>query len=480
MSRWASFVVLAAAIAITGYVFFQVMAYFFVPMFLAVILVVLFRPLHQWYVRKCHGRVRLAAGLTTLSTLLVVLIPILLIIIFAASETVSLFSQFDQRAVLAKIHRFRQRNHLEFPSKETFGNIEDALVKIADDPSNRELSMLLGNTYLRKIARDHGLTVPDADDAKNEAESGDESVPLPTQAAFNVVWQKWEELDESLDTDPPPEIEQHRAAVADLSAALVHLREQLSGGRFLYWIKSQANPTGEQVDELRGRALTLAGSLALQTPKFVGGFLARWIIGLAVLVISFYYFLADGPEMVNAVMRLSPLDDRYELQMINEFDRISRAVVMAALLSAFVQGVLAGFAYYLVGMEVVFLLTFLTMLLALVPFVGAAAVWIPCSLWLWLYEERTLAAALLAIYGVAVVSMADNVIKPVVLHGQSNMHPLMALLSVLGGVQALGPIGILIGPMIVALLQAMLNILRVELQNPGEQSPPGEAASPAV
>ena len=69
----------------------------------------------------------------------------------------------------------------------------------------------------------------------------------------------------------------------------------------------------------------------------------------------------------------------------------------------------------------------------------------------------------LAIYGTAVVSAADNFIKPMVLHGQSNLHPLLALLSVLGGIQALGPIGIVVGPMVVVFLQTTLKILQREL-----------------
>jgi predicted PurR-regulated permease PerM len=69
----------------------------------------------------------------------------------------------------------------------------------------------------------------------------------------------------------------------------------------------------------------------------------------------------------------------------------------------------------------------------------------------------------LAVYGTLVVSMADNVVKPLVLRGGSKLHPLLALLSVLGGAQVLGPIGILVGPMVVAFLQTLLNILHREL-----------------
>ena len=63
----------------------------------------------------------------------------------------------------------------------------------------------------------------------------------------------------------------------------------------------------------------------------------------------------------------------------------------------------------------------------------------------------------------------DNIIKPFVLHGQSNLHPLLALLSILGGVQVLGPVGILVGPMLVSFLQALLNMLRIELDSFGDE-----------
>ena len=78
-------------------------------------------------------------------------------------------------------------------------------------------------------------------------------------------------------------------------------------------------------------------------------------------------------------------------------------------------------------------------------------------------------------YGDAVVSMADNLIKPLILHGQSNLHPLLALLSILGGVTALGPIGLLVGPMVVAFLQTLLKILQRELNSMEAQGRPRES-----
>jgi len=199
------------------------------------------------------------------------------------------------------------------------------------------------------------------------------------------------------------------------------------------------------------------------------------LIGIVIMVIALYYFLADGPAMIRTAMYLSPLESRYEQELLNRFGDVSRAVVVATLLSAVVQGTLAGFGYFfaLPPEAPIFLLTAVTMVTSLVPFVGAAAVWICVCVWVYFYGVHVVdgkmvvghpvAAIILAIYCTIVVSGIDNVIKPLILHGQSKLHPLLALLSILGGVQVLGPVGILVGPMLVSFLQALLIMLRKEL-----------------
>ncbi len=146
-----------------------------------------------------------------------------------------------------------------------------------------------------------------------------------------------------------------------------------------------------------------------------------------------------------------------------EFDRVSRAVVLATVFSAITQGAVAGLGYYVAGLPSLVLLIMLTTMFAMIPFVGPAIVWVPACLYLAFYENRLVAASSLAAWGVLVVGTVDNFVKAGVLHGQSQLHPLLALLSVLGGVQALGPIGIVVGPMAVVLLQTSLSILQREM-----------------
>ena len=238
--------------------------------------------------------------------------------------------------------------------------------------------------------------------------------------------------------------------------------------------------------ELRRVAEEWLGPIAARAPAVLG----KIVLGLVVTVIGFFYFLADGPRMLAAVTRLIPLDPRYQWQLLEEFAEVSRAVVTATLLAAIVQAILGGIGYAVVGLGNVFLLTLLTFFMAMVPIVGAAAVWGSASLYLLFFEQNTWAAGGLAAFGLLVVSSIDNVIKPLVLHGQSKLHPLLALLSVLGGVTALGPIGILVGPIAVAFLQAALTMLAAELDSlegppsgsnravspePPRESPPGVA-----
>ena len=185
---------------------------------------------------------------------------------------------------------------------------------------------------------------------------------------------------------------------------------------------------------------------------------ARLVFSTVIMVATLFFLFADGPQLLDACIKFLPLEEHYVRELITEFDRASRAVVLATLLSAAAQGLLAGIGYQFVGMGSVFLLTILTAMFAMVPFLGAASVWVAVCLWLYFYEGRLSAAIGLAIYGTLVVSMIDNIIKPWVLHGQSNLHPLLALLSILGGVQALGPIGILVGPMSVVFLQVLVRI----------------------
>lgn len=475
MTRLVSLLVLCAIVIICGVLFFQVMARFLLPMFLAVILVVMFRPLHQWFVGKCRGHVRIAAGLTTLAILVIVLAPLLFVFSMAAADGVALVTRLQPDVLLLKVTRLRDKFHLD--SRLPTDSITVTMPTIVGDLEQLEEFEAFANpelannlfadieTKVAQLEKELAATRPERAALKPGEKPPID--PEPTLADFKATLARLRGLQGLPQEEIQPQFDDDNARLSQL---FTQFEREVTGGPLVGRLRQLANPSKKQLEGVQQTVEEWLGPLALSTTQIVGEFLGRFAIGLAVMIVSLYYFLADGPRMVASVMRLLPLDDRYERQMLNEFDKVSRAVVLAVLLSAVVQGALAGIGYSLAGLEAVFLLTVLTTFLALVPFVGAAAVWGSCALWLFFYEERTTAAVVLALYGVSVVSLADNVIKPIVLHGQSNLHPLLALLSVIGGVGALGPIGIFVGPMVVAFLQALLNMLQIELKALGDRT----------
>jgi predicted PurR-regulated permease PerM len=196
--------------------------------------------------------------------------------------------------------------------------------------------------------------------------------------------------------------------------------------------------------------------IATRAPMFLFDFL----VACFVFTLALYYFLADGPQMLGTIMKLVPLDEGNQRRLISEFDEISRAVVSSHLLGGLVIAILTGIGFYFAGLNSIFLLMMLTFLGSMVPIVGSASVWVTVCAWLGLVDERLGTAIVLGLYCLAVVTLVDTVLKPALLHGQSKLNPLLAVLSVLGGVAALGPVGVFVGPMAVAFLQVGLNMLQ--------------------
>lgn len=489
MSRMVSFGVLVGAIAVIGFMFYQVISGFLLPMFLAALLVVIFQPWFRYFIAKCQGRVRLAAFLTTISAIVIVIGPATLVGAFATWELWSGTGRSGQSLhVTLRNGLAGLRTSLEDMSGKTLKldavhegesyfaevrYIEASIASLRRDAS-------VGATYegnpaaltkLQNAIKDLEDIVSAEDDPLT-AESMRAGLPVDKVRLLQATRNTLEIA--SGDSEVVPGSLQYQLLLDEADQEFRTFKSVLFHNGASAWLADLMNPTDDELRHWSNELSAFAPGLVRSVGGKTGSIVANTVLTLAITVIAFFFFLADGPKMIRTIMRLSPLDDQHEQKLVTEFDRISRAVVLATLLSALAQGLLAGVAFWVISLNVeeftfVFSLTLLTSVLALIPFVGAAAVWLPVSLWLFFHdpagggEPHRLAAILLAIYGVGVISMADNVIKPLVLHGQSNLHPLLALLSVLGGVHALGPIGILVGPMVVVFLQTLLNILHGEL-----------------
>ena len=471
MSRYFSFLVLLAAIVLLVILLYRVMASFMVPIFLAAILVVIFRPTYDWILEKVKGRAQIAAGLTTGGILLAVLIPITLLVLLGVYEGREVVRKLSAGSIVQKIDQARKSMGVDIPAHEERERVQqnlDELVAREFDPGVpfKQQHFATFENSIEGLAKK--LDMPSLTELEDQEASLSKEVQSWKElvAAVRDVRSSIDNFGELDNKEEQDEVKAELAAKLETFPKLFSDFQSSSiGGGMWGRIKRMANPSRDELHNYESTLRTFAQDKLVKIGGATTAFIGRLLLGLGIMTVSVYFFLLDGQRMLATLKGLSPLDDQHEDELIQEFSRVSRAVVIATLLSAIAQGFLAGIGFYFVGMESVFLLTLLTACLALVPFAGAAAVWVPVCFWLYFVDGNLWGALGLAVYGVVIVSMADNFIKPYVLHGQSNLHPLLALLSVLGGVTALGPIGILVGPMVVVFLQTLLNILRRELSS---------------
>lgn len=445
MARLVSFAVLIVILILIALLFFRVMASFMLPLFLAALLVVVFHPLYRWTLARCRNQRYVAAALTTILVLLSVLAPAALVFTLAGAQSASLASQLRGTNVRQKLDELRHDFGLDIPLREELRQMETTLIAWRDKMRKGETPdyNARARNLLNRLAKlEHWRTEGEGKELELAAYPDSLRAQLELLTAANA---------------DSPEADQ---AVLDANAEFRIYKRDLLGGGFQAFTKELVNPTDEQIENLVKDYSDPIRNLGSDTLVIAG----KMLLGTLVMIATLFFLFAEGSRLLDGAIRLSPLEERYVRELADEFDRICRAVVAATLLSAVAQGLLAGLGFYVAGLSnSVALLMLLTMVLAMVPFTGAATVWVPVCLYLYFYKGEFYHAVGLAVYGTFIISAADNVIKPLVLHGQSNLHPLLALLSVIGGIQSLGPIGILVGPMVVVFLQTLLKILQREL-----------------
>lgn len=235
-------------------------------------------------------------------------------------------------------------------------------------------------------------------------------------------------------------------------------------------------------DRLGGFVDLSTSDLTLYINQYVGELL-RWLVGhlgavfsgvakvfftLFLGLFAFYYFLKDGSKLRDVLMAVSPLADEYDKEVFGKLSSVVNSVIKGSLVVAIFQGILAGVGFWIFGVPNPVLWGAVGMLAALIPMLGTAIVTLPGVLYLALIGNIIPALGLL-IWSLLLVGTVDNFIRPKLIERGSDIHPFLILLSVLGGVNMFGPIGLIIGPLILSLLFALLHIYQVEFKEYSER-----------
>lgn len=213
-------------------------------------------------------------------------------------------------------------------------------------------------------------------------------------------------------------------------------------------------------------------ALALRGANAVSQFIVGQATGIArnlfvflfdflVMSFSLFFLFRDGEEFYHTLRDLIPMEPMHKEAVFYRLYETVSAVVQGMVVTAVAQGVLAGLGFWAVGMPFSFFLACASAFFSLLPLGGAAAVWVPCVLYLGLSGDW-LHALILLVYGVLIVSGVDNILKPLIIGGRTKLPTLFLFFGILGGLQAYGFLGIFLGPVVLATIMAFVKIYKEE------------------
>jgi predicted PurR-regulated permease PerM len=238
------------------------------------------------------------------------------------------------------------------------------------------------------------------------------------------------------------------------------------------WLRTQLAPAFEG-----GLAQAAGGASGLV--QGVLGRVTHAVFDLVLFLLILFFLLRDGGRLKSELRPISPFSEEQERQIFDHLERTVQGALQAVVVVPVAQGILAGIGFMLFGVPSPFVWGTAVILAATVPILGSPLGWLPAVAYLFFRNETGAAIGMLA-YGLVVVSGSDNVVKPMLLRGTANIHPLLGFLSILGGVLAFGVFGFLIGPVVVSLVLSAIRIYRLDVLRAGTPSSDGSSEADPV
>jgi len=191
---------------------------------------------------------------------------------------------------------------------------------------------------------------------------------------------------------------------------------------------------------------------------------ANMMVTAFLFIISLYYLLKDGALLRKKIVALSPLKDADDEIIIKKLELAVSSVIKGNFVIAFIQGVVTAIGFSIFGLPNAVFWGTIAAIAALIPSVGTALVFVPAIILLFI-SGQIFAAFGLLLWGALAVGLIDNFLGPKLIGRGMQLHPLLVLLSVLGGISLFGPIGFVLGPIVLSLLFALLDIYSLIISN---------------
>ena len=210
---------------------------------------------------------------------------------------------------------------------------------------------------------------------------------------------------------------------------------------------------------LVGNVADLGSTLVEKLTSVAGNVLAG-LTELSIILLCMFYFFRDGEGVVEWMRELLPLAEERQRLVVSRFDDVVKGAILGNTLMAALEGIVGGVAFWMAGIHAALLWGTAIAILAYLPLVGAAFIWGPVAIYLFI-QAQYVPATVLCVAGL-VIAVLDYVVRTIVVGGASKLHTLLTFFGVLGGIQFFGLVGIVAGPLVVAVSLALLESYRAE------------------
>lgn len=200
---------------------------------------------------------------------------------------------------------------------------------------------------------------------------------------------------------------------------------------------------------------------ATQWVRALPRYLAEALIGVFLLAYVVYYSYTDGARWLQVLREVLPMQSDHRETLFREVGHVIRGVMYGTILMSALQAVLAAVGFTIFGVPDVALWSVLVFILALLPIVGAPMVWLPWSVYL-VYIGETFRGVGLLLYSAILVNGIEHIIRPKLIGSVADIHPLLVLLGVVGGLAVFGFIGFILGPLVLSVFVTVLSLYRKE------------------
>jgi predicted PurR-regulated permease PerM len=236
--------------------------------------------------------------------------------------------------------------------------------------------------------------------------------------------------------------------------------------RFIAWLQQYVSFSPEQSQQfLVDQARNTMKALLDRSVGFVGNIIST-IVKAFFVVFTMYYLFRDGDKIVEALPGVLPLKRSQSKAILAKTSQVISASVYGVVTIATMQGILGGLAFWILGVPSPTLWAVILTFVCMIPIAGSFFVWIPVAIYLGLTGHWT-KALLMVLWGAFVISTIDNFLRPKLMRQYTKLHELLVFFSVLGGMRVFGLLGIVMGPVVLAVTMGLLNTFK----------PPDEAAS---